>query len=106
MSTFKNVDIDHLDELRGKPGFRLIDVRTDEEVKQTGKIPGAEHIPLHTLAQAAGQFDPQKTTVFYCRSGNRSGQAAAFFANKGYGDVYNMTGGITAWLGAGKPVEK
>lgn len=106
MSNLKTVEVDNLDQLRYETGFRLIDVRTDDEIKQTGLIPGAEHIPLKTLPQVADQIDPGLITVFYCQTGNRSSQAAAFFANRGYQHVYTMAGGLAAWVRTGKPLKK
>jgi len=42
--------------------------------------------------------------VFYCQMGGRSAQAAAFAAANGFSDVYNLQGGIAAWMQAGLPV--
>jgi rhodanese-related sulfurtransferase len=41
--------------------------------------------------------------VFYCHSGIRSAQAAAFIVSKGRGNVYNLRGGVLAWGKAGFP---
>jgi rhodanese-related sulfurtransferase len=35
--------------------------------------------------------------LVYCRTGVRSAQASAALAKIGYTQVYNMSGGITAW---------
>jgi rhodanese-related sulfurtransferase len=43
------------------------------------------------------------TTVFYCHSGVRSAHAAAYAAELGSKNVYNLTGGILAWGRAGLP---
>jgi rhodanese-related sulfurtransferase len=34
---------------------------------------------------------------FYCRSGNRSGQACLLLETMGFTDVVNVTGGMLAW---------
>ena len=35
--------------------------------------------------------------IVYCRSGNRSGQAAMMLETFGFTDVKNLTGGMLAW---------
>ena len=38
-----------------------------------------------------------KEVIFYCRSGNRSGQACLFLDMVGFKDTKNLTGGMLAW---------
>ena len=38
-----------------------------------------------------------KEVIFYCRSGNRSGQACLFLDMAGFNDTKNLTGGMLAW---------
>lgn len=78
----------------------LLDVREDDEWA-AGHAPGALHMPLSALDAAAVPSD--RPVVAVCRSGNRSGQAAAVLAVAGV-DVVNMTGGMKAWSQAGLPV--
>ncbi|GGN04333.1 transferase [Thermus composti] len=42
--------------------------------------------------------------VLYCRTGNRSWQAAAWLSAQGY-KVYNLEGGIVRWYRLGLPVD-
>ncbi len=81
----------------------LVDVRSDAEVSQ-GAIPGAAHLPLHLLPMHINQLPQDKKVVFYCRSGARSAQACAFAANQGADNVYNLRGGIMAWVRGGQAV--
>lgn len=55
----------------------VIDVRTPEEF-DAGHVEGAELISLQseTFADDIGALDPDARYVVYCRSGNRSAQAA------------------------------
>lgn len=103
MAEFKNISVAELEKLLQKSGVRLVDVRTDAEIAQ-GKIPQGEPLPLHLIPMRLGEMDKNATTVFYCRSGGRSAQAAAFVAANGFADVYNLQGGIIAWANAGLPV--
>mgnify|MGYP001588690490 CR=1 FL=1 len=103
MSGFKNITVTELEKLLQGDEVRLLDVRTDAEIAQ-GKIPQGEPLPLHLIPLQVSQLAKDAATVFYCRSGGRSAQAAAFFAANGFKDVYNLQGGIIAWANAGFPV--
>lgn len=75
----------------------IIDVREPEEWV-SGHIPNAKHIPLGSIQNRLVEIDPNTETVVVCRSGNRSGQACEFLAEKGYKAV-NMVGGMMQWPG-------
>lgn len=98
---YKEIDIAGLQILKAQKQTTLIDVRTDAEVAQ-GMIEGALHIPLHLLPARAHELPAGDALVFYCRSGGRSAQACLFLASSGNGSVYNLQGGITAWVQAGQ----
>jgi len=104
VSGFKDITVDELQTMLKQGNLRLLDVRTDAEIAR-GKIPQGEPLPLHLLPLRLGGLDKNATTIFYCRMGGRSGQAAAFAAANGFADVYNLQGGITAWAQAGLPIE-
>ena len=72
--------------------YILIDVREDYEFKE-GHIPGAINIPLGNITTIDYSLD--KTIIVYCKSGNRSNQAAIKLKNMGY-NVKDM-GGIVNW---------
>jgi len=38
-----------------------------------------------------------KEVILYCRSGNRSGQAAMFLEMMGFTNTKNLLGGMVAW---------
>ena len=72
--------------------YILIDVREDYEFSE-GHIPGAVNIPLGNITTV--DYSKDKTLIVYCRSGNRSNQAAIKLKNMGY-NVKDM-GGIVNW---------
>jgi len=81
-------------------GF-LLDVRTLEEVEE-GIIPNAVHIDIYggqEFLNELEKLDKSKNYYVYCRSGNRSGQACAIMQSIGFGNSYNLLGGITEWEG-------
>ena len=98
---FQNIDSAELEALLEQQDITLIDVRTDAEVAR-GIIKGARHIPLFTLPQRATALANEGTLVIYCQSGGRSAQACSYLAQQGFADLYNLSGGILAWLRDGK----
>jgi len=100
MNGFKNIDVMGLRDLLEAGGVHLVDVRTDAEIAQ-GHIDGATKLPLHLLPLRLHELDAAVPTVFYCRTGGRSAQAAAFAVAQGFSDAYNLQGGIFAWAQSG-----
>jgi phage shock protein E len=73
-----------------KQGWRLIDVRTPSEYAN-GHIEGAELVTMQDVPSLTeGKF------LLYCRSGARSGSAAAYLESKGI-EAMNI-GGINQFL--------
>lgn len=75
----------------------ILDVRTEEEY-QEGYVPGAIVIPNETISSEPLEElpDMDQEILVYCRSGNRSAQAAKKLAEAGYTQVYDF-GGIIDW---------
>jgi rhodanese-related sulfurtransferase len=83
-------------------GAVLIDIREPHEYAHE-HIEGARLAPLSRLAGEDFGGLRDKTAVFYCRSGGRTGANAALLASKGFRDACHLSGGITAWKAAGLP---
>ncbi|MDC3424336.1 rhodanese-like domain-containing protein [Aquibacillus sp. 3ASR75-11] len=81
--------------LKNDENLNIIDVREDNEV-ETGKIPGAKHIPLGEILTRTDELDKDKEYIMVCRSGNRSGLASDWLTDKGF-KVKNMAGGMSEW---------
>jgi len=79
----------------------LLDVRTDTERKQ-GSIKGSHHIPLTSIASSENEMKKFKDAeiICYCRTGNRSLNAAAKLKKLGF-NASNLKGGILRWNMAG-----
>ncbi len=75
----------------------ILDVRTSEEYN-TLHIPDAINLELATLESTIETVVPDKnqTVLIYCRSGNRSNQAARLLVKLGYTNIYDF-GGINSW---------
>src|SRR5689334_3784233 len=80
----------------------LLDVREDDEW-QRGHAPGAQHIPMGQVPARLDEIDQDATLYVVCQAGGRSQRVAQYLARNGYTPV-NVTGGMLAWAGAGRPV--
>lgn len=111
----KNVNVEEAKKMVGKEDVFLLDVRTPSEFKSS-HIKGATLIPVinasgsglssdNLLEARIDEVPKNKKILVYCRSGHRSVSASKILINAGYEQVYNMEGGINAWITAGYPVE-
>jgi rhodanese-related sulfurtransferase len=84
-------------QLQVDKSINLIDVRELHEFN-AGHIDGAQLIPLGTIEDNFALYIPQKDTKIYvyCRSGNRSAEAAKKLVSMGYTNVFDI-GGIITW---------
>lgn len=80
-------------------GHVIVDVRRQDEY-DAGHLPGAILIPNESIVdeRPAQLPDLEQVILIYCRSGNRSKQAAQKLADMGYLNIYEF-GGITTWTG-------
>jgi len=77
--------------------FQLIDVREKNEYEFVN-IQG-DLIPLGELERSLSKISKEKTVIVHCRSGGRSSQAVKLLREKfGYTNVYNLKGGILAYI--------
>ncbi len=100
MKNYSEIEANDLIDHITKPKVLLVDVRNDDEVAR-GIIPGAMHIQLSMLPLHYEKLMNASSVVFYCHSGVRSAHAADFAVNKGVNDVFNLIGGVVAWVKAG-----
>lgn len=97
---FPQITMDELGQrLQTEKDFILLDVRTPEEFTN-GHIPGAICIPNETigLQEITALPDKGQRIYIYCRSGNRSKQAARKLIKLGYTNIVEA-GGIRQWKG-------
>ncbi len=80
-------------------GHVIVDVRRQDEYDE-GHIPGAILIPNESIGteRPVELPDLNQVILVYCRSGNRSKQAAEKLFNMGYTNIYDF-GGISTWTG-------
>jgi len=79
-------------------GALIVDVRTAGEF-EAGHARGAVNIPFDQIAARAGELPGKdRPVVLYCRTGRRSGIAAAELQKLGFTAVYDFQQ-VTAWPG-------
>ncbi len=78
-------------------GFQVLDVRSPDEVAAQ-PLPGATKvvaIPLDELRDRLEELDPTLPTVTSCASGQRAYVAARILTQRGFREVYDLTGSLT-----------
>lgn len=99
-ATYRQISQEEAAEIMNTQGdFLLLDVRTQAEFEDR-HIPGAICIPNETIGtgEIPELSDKNQRILVYCRSGNRSKQAAEKLARLGYTNVLEF-GGINTWTG-------
>ena len=94
--SFRNLSVVDADAQTRAGAITLVDVRPPEE-RAIAAVPvdysGLENGGLEHLIAL-----PKDTPLaFLCHHGGRSAQAAMYFAEQGFSDLYNVVGGIDAW---------
>lgn len=91
-----DITVEDLKELRDAGAdFVLLDVREANEVAVSHL--GGRHIPLGQLAAHIDELDRDAHVVVHCRSGGRSAKAVEMLRGAGFGNAWNVQGGMLAW---------
>lgn len=99
-TTYTQIDQEKAKEMMAvNDGHVIVDVRRADEYA-AGHILGAILIPNESIGTEKPEQLPDKDQIIliYCRSGNRSKQAAQKLADMGYTNIYEF-GGINTWTG-------
>ena len=81
------------------PDAILLDCRTAGEFGH-GKLPGAINFDYLTkdFVGQMKELDPAATYLVYCRSERRSIRTCVLLKNGGFENVFNLDGGLKAWV--------
>jgi hydroxyacylglutathione hydrolase len=86
--------------------YVVLDVREPSEWKQEGIIEGAERVFFGHLQEKVNSLERNKRIAVVCSVGKRSSIAASILKRNGFSEVYNVLGGMTAWMNLGFSVKK
>lgn len=75
----------------------LVDVRSPDEFRG-GSLPGATLIPFWDFAKGRYDLPKDRPILLICAVGGRSLACGQMLSTKGYREVYNLQGGLDAWL--------
>ena len=105
---FKTVEVDEFAEAVSDTSYVVLDVRTPAEHADR-HIPGT-HFNIDVLEDSYTEvalkiLPKEKPVALYCRSGNRSKNAARILAENGY-EVLELGTGYRGWVAAGKDTVK
>jgi rhodanese-related sulfurtransferase len=104
-STATDLSVSEFSSKVTQAGVITLDVRTPGEFNE-GHIEGALLVDFQSgnFENEIASLDKSKTYAVYCRSGSRSGQAVKVMSDAGFNSVYNLSGGVIDWAGAGLPL--
>jgi phage shock protein E len=104
---WQRVDVEEFDQaIEENESAFLLDVRTQTEWEQDGHLENATLVPHSELEAREGELPSEKDTMIllYCRSGNRSQDAAQTLVDLGFTNIIELETGINGWKDAGMPV--
>jgi rhodanese-related sulfurtransferase len=91
-------------------GAHLIDIRSGEQRRADGVVPGARYYPRNVLewrldptsgASDPAVADPEAEIILFCNEGYASSLAAVTLQELGFARATDLAGGFQAWKAAG-----
>ena len=103
------ISFEDANSILGDPNTIILDVREGQELRESGKIKGAIHVPRGLLEFVFRPEDyvenPEEMKILvYCAAGARAALAAKTLMYIGYKDVFNL-GGFKEWVENGGEIE-
>ena len=101
----KTINVDEAYKMFKDKSCNLIDIREINELDNSGRVEGANHIPRGMLEvyldpnnpiMQNGQIDKNKELVLFCAGGVRSALAVKSLKEMGYEKISHIDGGFAA----------
>lgn len=105
ITSLGTMSVQQLKSALAKKEVVLVDVREPHEWRE-GYVEGAERVYFGELEEKADSLPKNKPVVVTCSVGNRSSIGASILERKGFKNVCNVLGGMTAWQTLGYPMKK
>ena len=109
LQEIKTITANEAYELLKSNNCNLIDIREINELDNTGRVEGAQHIPRGMLEVYLdpsspiiqnGQVDKNKEFILFCAGGVRSALAVKSLKDMGYEKISHIDGGFAAMSGS------
>ena len=105
LKEIKTINVDEAFQMVKDKNCNLIDIRESNELKNTGSVEGASHIPRGMLEVYLdpnspiiqnSQVDKNKEFILFCAGGVRSALAVKSLKEMGYEKISHIDGGFAA----------
>ena len=73
--------------------FTIIDTRAAKQY-ETGHVPGAVNLPHESVRDKLDKLDKDAVIVTYCNKGTTGNAVQNILLNRGFRNVYNLSGGF------------
>jgi len=102
-----SVDPTGATELINRKDALVLDVRPTADFAQ-GHIVNSRNLPMNGFKKQIGTLHKYKESpiLVACRSGSQSSMACRQLRKEGFGEVYNLRGGVSAWQDANLPLSR
>jgi rhodanese-related sulfurtransferase len=90
--------------IKQRQDLLIVDLRESKELRE-GYIAGSKMIPVSALSKGTMGLPADRPLLLVCAVGGRSYGVGQYFSSKGYPEIYNLKGGISAWKKAGLPLQ-
>ena len=103
MNDIKTINADEAYQMVQEDRCNLIDIRELKELELTGRVEGANHIPMGNLETLLdpnseifknNQIDKNKEIVLFCAGGIRSEMSVKSLIEKGFKNISHIEGGF------------
>ena len=79
-----------------KKGLIIVDVRAASEFRM-GSLKGALNVPFIDILDGHHTLPKDQPILLICSMGGRSYAAGQILLERGYHNIYNLDGGLSAW---------
>ncbi|MCA9405307.1 MAG: thiosulfate sulfurtransferase GlpE [Candidatus Omnitrophica bacterium] len=97
MENFQEIDAHEAKNIIDRDNAIVVDIRDPASFTE-GHIPGARQLTQEDIDSFVNETDKSAPLIFCCYHGFSSQQAAAYFVQQGFENVYSLKGGFEAWL--------